>query len=291
MFHFYPTGQSFLDDNAEILTRSPLETVFFEGNAKNMPDMRDGFAVKVWDGGGSLLALRLKTWPMVLFGEPSLCGELAACLWEQKCTFTRVLTSLPLAETFFTAYEALAGGGHRIRHAMTVMCCRTLRDVPTDAVSAATEADVDEIAGLVLRFHAEALGEIGEPTAVADDVRRRLGNYAIARWEGRIAAIACRNREMERLCAVSGVYTLPEARGHGLARQVVTALTRDILQRGKLPYLFVEQKNPVSNHLYQSIGYTYEMPQYEIDYDTRPCRAGRTQSGGHETAQKQRSQS
>jgi len=266
MFCFYPTGQSFLEDNAEILARNPLETAFFEGNAQSMPNMQEGFAVKVWNDGGCLVALRVQALPMLLFGDESLGGELAACLWEHGQTFNRLLAAQPAAEAFLAAYEALAGGRHQVNHAMTLMSCRVLHDTPTAEVTSPTEADVEELAGLVLRFRAEATGRIGDLAADITDVRAALGSYAIVRRQGRIAALARRCREAPQLCAVARVFTLPELRGHGLARQVVTALTREILQDGKLPYLYVDQKNPISNHLYQSIGYTYETPQYEIAY-------------------------
>ncbi len=65
---------------------------------------------------------------------------------------------------------------------------------------------------------------------------------------------------------MSNVYTHPAFRGQGLARQVVSSLTREILAQGKLPYLYVDQRNPISNRLYQRVGYVYHAPQGEYLY-------------------------
>ena len=67
-----------------------------------------------------------------------------------------------------------------------------------------------------------------------------------------------------------GVYTLPEYRNKGFARQTVTSFTADILKCGRTPYLHVDKTNPVSNRLYLSIGYVYGKTKLEIERVVAP---------------------
>lgn len=54
---------------------------------------------------------------------------------------------------------------------------------------------------------------------------------------------------------IGPVFTPAAERGHGYAAWVVATLTQDILDDGDVATLFTDQANPVSNHVYERIGY------------------------------------
>jgi hypothetical protein len=54
---------------------------------------------------------------------------------------------------------------------------------------------------------------------------------------------------------VNAVFTPPELRGRGYATACVGHLTRNLLDRYRFCFLFTDQANPVSNHVYAKIGY------------------------------------
>lgn len=266
MFRIYRTGQEFWEDNEVILQEHPLETCFLSGNAKGMPDMSQGFAVKVSDGERILLAVRFMNFPMVIYGDERLCGKLAAGLVENGFRFDGVLANPMLTDAFFPCYEALAGGTHRVKESMDIMKCERVKETDTSAVELSAPGDAEEIAGLLVPFYREALGEHRERASLLERIRNEAGRFALTRRDGKIVSIAWRVRESDESCAISGVYTCEEYRGQGLARRVVTYLTQQILSDGKLAYLFVDKENPISNHLYRSIGYVYDVPQTETSY-------------------------
>ena len=49
-------------------------------------------------------------------------------------------------------------------------------------------------------------------------------------------------------------------RKKGFSKKIVSFLTNYIVTNHKIAYLFVDKNNPISNHLYQSIGYVYDKP-------------------------------
>ena len=265
MFAEYRNGRHFMVENQEVLHDYPLETIFFAENAARMDDAADGFIVKVSDGDDMLLCSRYSGFPMSIWGCKRLCGELAEGLLRNGLTFGRVLTSRTLADAFFASYERLAGGSHTANREMLLMQCREVADgVDVENVKEATLADAEELAELyAARFAEEGKDAAAYLQTLSDDI----GSFAIVRADGRIASLARRARETESLCSVTGVYTVEEFRGRGLARCVTGYLTKRILAQGKLPYLFVETENITARNLYLALGYEVVSTQMEIRYD------------------------
>ena len=77
-------------------------------------------------------------------------------------------------------------------------------------------------------------------------------------WEvdGRPISIAYGNRPTPNGIAISGVYTPPDGRGRGYASALVAGLSQHFLGSGRqFCTLFTDLANPISNHIYQQIGY------------------------------------
>jgi len=71
--------------------------------------------------------------------------------------------------------------------------------------------------------------------------------------EGKIVCTALTNAEIADRAMIGGVYTLPDERGKGTARAVVSVLCADLLQRGKTPALY--WVNPSAGKVYRTLGF------------------------------------
>lgn len=265
MIKFYDSGSGFLAENKSILDAYPLETVFFEVNAKIIKQSNlNDFLVRLDDGDKFLIAVHNADYPMVIFGDLSLCAHFAREAFSRKLIFGRVLGALDTCRAFLDEYGRLAGSSYEINHSMDIMRCDRVLTADVDGVEIPSDKDVDEITELIVGFYAEALGDEADAERVKKDVADRLNSFAVVRLDGKIASLASTKRETDKLACIADVYTSPQYRNRGLSCKTVTYLTQRILCSGKLAYLFVDKKNPVSNHLYTKIGYTYAVPQYEI---------------------------
>lgn len=261
----YKWGQEFLTDNEDILARYPLQTVFFEVNAKCITETSENnFLVKVQMDDKFLLIVHYADYPMVLFGDGVLCAEFAKYAVCNNLTFTKILGALDTCEAFLGEYEKLVHCTHEINHAMDIMRCDNVLTYNVDDVGAASDDDIAELTKLITDFAYEALGDKADAEKIEKDVTDRLHSFAVIRQDGKIVSLASTKRETSYLACIADVYTLPAYRNRGLSCRIVTYLTRRIVSSGRLAYLFVDKKNPVSNHLYTKIGYTYAVPQYEI---------------------------
>ena len=66
---------------------------------------------------------------------------------------------------------------------------------------------------------------------------------------------------------VGPVYTPPAERRRGYAGALVAALSQQLLDTGReFCFLFTDQANPTSNHIYQQIGYApvCDVAQYRL---------------------------
>jgi FR47-like protein len=73
---------------------------------------------------------------------------------------------------------------------------------------------------------------------------------------GRPVAIACSTVQVAGMVRIGPVYTPPERRGRGYASAATAALSRRVLEAGAEEVLLhTDLANPVSNSIYQRIGY------------------------------------
>lgn len=130
-------------------------------------------------------------------------------------------------------------------------------------LAAATEADMELLTEWIGAFQAEAL-----PNEPADAESTRLiaerivsdGDLFLWRTEtegqDRIVSMAARSRPLEKGISVNLVFTPVEYRGRGYATACVASLSQKLLDDGwSFCTLFTDLSNPVSNHIYERIGY------------------------------------
>jgi ribosomal protein S18 acetylase RimI-like enzyme len=83
----------------------------------------------------------------------------------------------------------------------------------------------------------------------------QMGNYfGIRASDGRLVAMAGERLQSTAFAEISAVCTLPEFRGRGYARALVTFIAAQILAAGKTPFLHVKSENE-ARVVYQKIGF------------------------------------
>ena len=267
MYKLYKTGKEFLDENLEILLQDPLGTIFFEVNAMMIPQCtKSSYAVRVDDGGEKLIAIHVDGYPLVIYGSECCAAELARIVAENKLQFDRVIGVYDLLDKFLIFYEQIVGGSHKVNLSMDIMYCDKTEPCDTSGVERATAKDIEEISKLAADFLNEALGKNATWGENFDKISQEIGDYALFRVDGEIVSIGVCKDSGRGLRRISNVYTKPEFRNRGYSRKVVTYLTEQVIKSGNLSCLHVDQNNPVSNHLYQKIGYKYGKSRYEMDY-------------------------
>ena len=110
-------------------------------------------------------------------------------------------------------------------------------------------------------FFAEAMAEDVDATARSAAARVQQGIdegtvYVWARADGALVSFVSGTRSTPRGRTINNVYTPPAQRGKGYASAAVAAFSAKLLADGyDFCTLFTDLSNPISNHIYQAIGY------------------------------------
>jgi predicted GNAT family acetyltransferase len=133
----------------------------------------------------------------------------------------------------------------------------------------AQERDRALLTAWLAAFSAEAVPDLpqGDNAAAADRCVRRAGRVAYL-WEdaGEVVALAGVSGPTPHGIRIGPVYTPPDRRGRGYASNLVAAATQLQLAAGRsFCFLFTNLANPVSNRIYQAIGYE---PVVDVDQYT-----------------------
>lgn len=267
----YQNGSEFYQDNTFILDKYPLDTSFMLLNSKTLSEFsKESYAFKAYNDKSYLLVLRLAPFATVVFGDKNLCAEAVKTVIKYNLNVNKMLTSKDLYITFYDLYIKKIAGSYLVHHEMDIMFATNCNDVDTSMVKRASSLDINKILVLEEMCSKEIDMDNGlTKTERIKKIETSIHDYYYVERDNQIVSIAKKTRNEEKICAISCVYTKPEYRCFGYSRKVVTQITKEILKEHKIAYLYVDKKNPISNHLYTSIGYNYGNAKYEVSYSKK----------------------
>lgn len=162
------------------------------------------------------------------------------------------------ARAFAEAWAATTGGSFRLLRHERVYELRQVHPPPpvAGALRVAVEADRDLVAQWLYAFTRE-VGVEGTAEQMAEQAAQRIDRREIFLWDdGRPVSLAGRSRHTAHGVTIGPVYTPPALRGRGYASACVAALSQRMLDAGWcFCALFTDLANPISNRIYQKIGY------------------------------------
>lgn len=137
---------------------------------------------------------------------------------------------------------------------------------PTGYARVAAAEDRDLLIAWTTSFYNEALGEEARAAEIVDQLLASdPAERGLCVWidGGQVVSMAVYTGPTQNGMRVAMVYTPPELRGRGYASACTAAVSQIVLDRGKqFCFLYTDQLNPTSNHIYQQIGY---VPVSDVD--------------------------
>ena len=244
----YSNGTDFLQANQALLQENPYLSTFFTLDAPLLKQADTiNYALRCEQGDNWLLALKVEPYNLLLLGDEACASELGYVMQREL-------------EPYGRRYEEAL--------AMDFMEARTVTEPSAPEVETAGKGDLDEIFACAQRFVADC-GLLDKPEK--EPFRKVLDSFRILRADGKIVSMACIAPATQDDLRLVLVYTRDEYRGKGYARKVVNSAKNEILAAGKRVTLNVDRKNPVSYHLYRSLGFERMFSQGEFRrVDNRP---------------------
>jgi len=279
---FFDDPGAFLSAATELLAARPVEstvmaTVTERLRSERAAGLPDPTGFPLWwllvrDGGGSVVGAAMRTAPFgnhpaYLLGMPATAArDLARVLHDRGEELAGVNGALPAAEVCAAETAALTGATVRVAEHTRLHVLDVLREPvpPAGRARHARAAEVDQVVawyGAFGRDAAEQAGRSGAhpgPEEDRDSMLRQIADGTVWVWEdetGTVVHLTAANRPMFGVSRIGPVYTPKEHRGRGYAAATVAAVSRTLVAEGAQVCLFTEQANPVSNALYERLGY------------------------------------
>ena len=249
MIKNYPNGEEFIKDNKEYLDEDKYMSSFFYLDAPLLKETnKKNYAFKVFDGNKKLLVMKVEPYYVMLYGDKSLAKEFLECVKELELEINGFYTPMDIGDEIVK----LAKGEYHLSIGMDFMEATEITEPSSKEVESPTEKDAEELFGCYVNFIKDC-GLHDEVTM--EHILKVIPRLKVLRRDGKIASFCGKSPDASNSLRVSAVYTRPEYRGQGLARKVVNYVKNEILEEGKVATLYVDKANPISNHLYSSLGF------------------------------------
>ena len=261
MITSYATGADFWAANRAFLETNPYLSVFFKLDFPLLVAADEvNYALRCEQDEKTLLALKVEPYNLLWFGDAQCAPELLDFILSGGYELKNYLCESHLGDTLAGLLQARCAVRYEEALAMDFMEATQETEPSSPDVVRATEDDLDEIFECAKRF----VVDCGLLDSISRErLKKSLSAFRLIRENGHIASMASLSPGTDADMRVGYVYTPNAYRGRGYARKVVNSLKNEILASGKIATLNVDRKNPISNHLYSSLGFKRVFSQGE----------------------------
>jgi RimJ/RimL family protein N-acetyltransferase len=288
---FFDDPRAFLDAAAALLVANPVEatvvvTVSDRMRRERAAGMPAPSGFPVWwvverDERGRATGAGMRTAPFaphpvyLIRMRDESARRLAWVLHDRGEVVDAVTGALPAADVFAAETARLRRLRHRVDVHTRLFVLADLQPPvpPAGSPRPARPDEVDLVWSWYSAFARDAAEQAGrsEPHAMQHDDRaamlRRIEDDTVWVWEdgtGTVVHLTGASRPMFGVSRIGPVYTPPQQRGRGYAGATVAAVSRRLLDEGTRVCLFTDQANPVSNALYERLGFRRVADQAQI---------------------------
>lgn len=264
----YDDGERFWREVAERMTGKPVLNNVFVGVANRIRSegSTDLMRLGVFEGPQLMLgALRTPPFRLNLahLGEGEQAATaLAEALAERRVKIPGVVGPEHLAQRFAARWEQITLQKPVESHGRRQNLYEIKRVTQPKAEGRMRPAVTAERA-LLIEWEVGFAEDAGlsaaerEPGYIARMVDDGLGDHSFVVWEvdGEPVSSARLRPIVNAGARVSGVFTPRSLRGRGYASALTAALSQQVIDEGKWCCLFADADNPLTNRIYQRIGY------------------------------------
>ena len=258
MVKVYPDGDSFYQDNESFINKNENIAAFFRLDAPLLHQSNSiEYALKFYDAAHSLIILCVRPYNLLIHGDQELIREAIKYLITNGYLIKDYMCEASLGEAIM---QELIARGFNVSNKLSMDFLETNQKVEINStgIEKATDADLDEIYQLVGNF----IKDCGLNDKIdKDQIKKIINSFYLIKQDGKIISMARISDWTNSIKKISYVYTVNQYRGQGYAKRVVASCLNEIINQGFIAGLNVDRKNPISYHLYTSLGFKKEFSQ------------------------------
>ncbi len=213
------------------------------------------------------LPFNLQLFPIGEINQESI-HTLVHYLDSHKIEIHGVQGPLDLCEKFNAIYEQKFHQKLTLRLQMDVMKLSRLKDIPIHGrLVQGTMKDLSLLTQWYKAFAKESLHDDVTEEVAKETISKMIGTGLVFMYENKEKVItSCIKYQIgtPHGCILSLVYTDPIYRGCGNAKEMTYLMCQECLKLAPYVALFVDQLNPISNHVYRDVGFEVVASSYDF---------------------------
>lgn len=258
----YKCAPDLLKANRDFLERHAFEANIMWKIANSEMSTEDGFfgASVKWEK-GCYIAVQTKPFPMVNYAEGKGTYEMVECLVQhllKKNNLPEKLNGQPSAVKAFADIANTNGSNFKESGYLYLRKCEKINDIEICDLEYQSPITIDyDFGDWLIGF----IKDCNLPDDVEDasaNTRKMIedGRLTCIIKDGKPVSMAAKSRPIPSGRCIAMVYTPPHLRGNGYSLACMKHLTQEILNDGyEFAFLYADKYNPISNHVYEKIGY------------------------------------
>lgn len=277
-FKKYDDPNEFIKENENFILEKEWLNNLMAGNYKDaaVEGLNENWLLaRVTEGEQTeLIMLLRKPWRLLMYSPTNNKSEelyrfAAEEIYKIDPTLEGVNTEKEISQIFAKEFCKVAGKTPKVRFEMRILVLDKIKETTLidDVIfRKATMEDKETLLKYRRMFSEEALHETVSDEELEKKFQRHFSmGYYLLEKDGKIVATASSNRHLTKGKSIGNVYTPKEERGKGYAYNLVYRISKEFLDSG-LEYcvLFTDDSNPISNHVYEKIGYERRADTTEI---------------------------
>ncbi len=259
----YESPEAFLQDNLAFLNKERQMNNLMLGLLERIKTEGHGAAdlfLRIDAETGRLVAM-MSGLHIILYSdkvEATLYGNLVAYLLAEAIEFPGIIGPVACCEAFKAVYERKTGRTLVKKQSQRIYVIKKIKErVPLSGrlIQAKPEQEAFLLPWLH-DFHRAAAEELTIEQAQAS-LKRLLarGSLYLYEHQGKFVSMAAGIRPFDNTISIGVVYTPAKLRRRGYGRKCTELLTEKLLKSYDYCTLYTDLDNPISNSIYQKIGY------------------------------------
>ena len=275
----YEKLEEFMDENFELLLQKEWLNCLIignctEGNEKN----EDWFLAKIIENQKTeLIMFYRKPWKLLMYSPTdNTSDELYKFAAEETYKYVSDLigvnTEKEIANKFAKYYCEVSKKQYKLVTPMKILVLEKISPIETVLSNEvifreAREEDKNQLTKYIQQFYMEAVNEEVNREKAQEKFNSYLEKgYYVLEKNGKIISQAVIGRKLIKGKSISAVYTPKEERGNGYAYNLVYEISKKCLEQGAdYCVLYTDADNPISNHVYEKIGYEKRVECEDIE--------------------------
>ncbi len=275
----YEKIEDFVNENMSLILEKEWLNCLMVGNCFDGLKQKnnDWLLAKVIDNNKTeLILLYRKPWKLLLYSptdnkSDELFKFVAKEIYKIDANLLGVNSEKEIANKFAKYYCEIAKFNFRTHMPLRILLLTELENSNLNKELIFREAKPNDkpiLIKFIKDFYNEAVSEKYTDSEIEEKFNSyiRRGYYVLEK-NNKIVSQAMFARDLKKGKCISGVYTPKEERGKGYAYNLIYRISKKVLDEGsEYCVLYTDDENPISNHIYEKIGYRKMVDCEDIEF-------------------------